>query len=143
MKKKLLTTGLVAVMAMTMLTGCAEAEDYKKDIEEICSLSEVDTDNLDVEELQSAVEDMKLTTPEGKDLKEDMVEYVNCVVDVYSDISALTNMSEEELNAQQAEIDGLLEDLDKSIEAFEKAAKKAGVTEDELSEMSEAGMLGL
>lgn len=140
MKKRTLVLGMSVIMSIAMLTGCGNGkEDYLNDIEEITALSEVDTDTDDMEEMveimKDAIDDLDVSTGEGKTLKKDMAELIDYTADLTSDLDALANMEEDELEEMQDKMDELQTKIEDDVQEFLDAAEEAGVEEEDLEDL--------
>lgn len=147
MKKRTLVLGMSVIMSVAMLTGCGTGkEDYLDDIKEITALSEVDTDTDDVAEMmeimKDAIDDLDVSTGEAKTLKKDMAELVDYTSDLTSDLNALANMEEDELEEMQDKLEELQEKIEEDVQEFLDAAEEAGVEEEDLEDF-DVDSLGL
>lgn len=143
MKKRTLVLGMAVVMSMAMVTGCgSNKDDYVNDIEEIAALSELDTDTDDMnammDTMKEAIDDLDVSTAEGKDIKKDMADLIDLTSDLVADLDALADMDEEELEEMQTEMEELQSKIEEDVEAFVEAAEEAGVDEDDLADFDVA-----
>lgn len=147
MKKKILVMTMALAMAAGVLTGCtklAPVEDYQADVLEFAPLKQIDVEDdatVIVKEIEKVTGEMEITTPEGKEVKESLEEYVEYVKGI--DLSAFAEMSETELEDMQDEIDSICDELVENMDEFKGNAKKAGVAAEEISKIENIGMLGL
>ncbi len=145
MKKRTLVLGMAVVMSMAMITGCgSNKDDYVNDIEEIAALSELDTDTDDMnammDTMKEAIDDLDVSTAEGKDIKKDMADLIDLTSDLVTDLDALADMDEEELEEMQTEMEELQSKIEEDVEAFVEAAEEAGVDEDDLADFGVADL---
>lgn len=147
MKKRAVVLGMAMVMSMAMVTGCGSSkEDYLNDMEAFTSLSELEVDTDDAEELMEimteAVDNLDISTDEGKTIKEDMQELVKMTNNLVSNQDDFANMDDEEVEEIQTEMEEVQERIKEGVELFLEAAEEAGVEEEDL-EAFDSSDLGL
>lgn len=145
MKKRTLVFGMTMVMSMAMLTGCGNGKkDYLNDIDAFNTLSEVDTDTDDMNELvetmTKAIDDLDVSTDEGKDIKKDMQELMELTGDLLTDLDALAEMDEDELEEMQTKMEELTDSIEDGVEKFRTAAEEAGVDEEDLEDFEDVDL---
>lgn len=137
MKKRILATVTALTLVFAMLTGCGgtSKDDYLDDIEEISSLSDADISS-DPEEmaddLNDILKDLKLKTPEGKDIKKDLQDMVDILDKMVKNMDDLDEDDAEEMYNDMMEI---YDDLEKHVNDFIEAAEDAGVDDDDVEDL--------
>ena len=137
MKKRILATVTALTLVFAMLTGCGgtSKDDYLDDIEEISSLSDADISS-DPEEmaddLNDILKDLKLKTPEGKDIKKDLQDMVDILDKMVKNIDDLDEDDAEEMYNDMMEI---YNDLEDHVNDFIEAAEDAGVDDDDVEDL--------
>ncbi len=136
MKKKSLVVGMVLAMSFATLTACGNSkEKYLDDVKSIAEMGEAFQDMEELGDFSDIVKDMDMKTKEGKEIKKDMEElagYMEELSDMMenpeeADADRATEISEKATELQQ--------DVEEHVEAFEDAAKDAGVKDEDLEDL--------
>lgn len=144
MKRRIALLGITITMSLIALTGCGNADkkNYISDIKAIVDTNDkLDSDDFsDLEEIKKAqdvVDDMKVKTDEGKEIKNDFKNLFKLLEDVYS-LSDAEDVDDETLTELDNKYDEIEEKLDKDADTFIKAAEDAGVDDKDIDELSSA-----
>ena len=144
MKKRLAIFGITITMSLLTLTGCGNADkkNYISDIEAIVDTNDkLDgddfTDLTEIKKARNVVNDMKVKTDEGKEIKEDFKDLFKLLEDVYS-LSDSENIDDATLDELDNKYDEIEEKLDKDADSFIKAAEDAGVDDKDINELTSA-----
>lgn len=134
MRKRIMATVVALVLSVSVLAGCGgtSKKDYVNDIGEIVDMAR-DFSNISlfgdpedvVKEIEDIVKDMKVKTPEGKALKNDLK-------DMADSMSKLAKDADNEKAAEK--LSKAMEDFQDDMEDFLEAADAAGVDEDDIDE---------
>lgn len=141
MKKRMMAMGLVAVMAVTMLCGCANSKkNYQKELETFGELLELNYEKLSLadisEELTELLAEFKAKTDEGVELLEAFTELAENVADAAGKMESDTvDVSKMEKYAKN--VADLGEDMEDLVEDFLDAAEDAGVDEDDIEDLED------
>lgn len=134
MRKRMTAAAAALTLIFAMLTGCGgtSKNDYLNDVEEFATLNNADISS-DPEEMaddiSAALKDLKLKTPEGKAVKEDMEQ----LIDLLDKITKNMDDLDEDIYNDMLEI---YENIEKDMEDFVNAAEEAGVDEDDVEALN-------
>ena len=140
--KKTILAAVAAVSMMMSLVACGSSkEDYENDIKAIVELGDIDEVETS-EEFRDAIDDVKVTTKEGKALKKAFEDSVDLMEEMEKIVEDLEDAGEEgyaDIEDRALKVMEKQEKLQKKIEdcaeAFIKAAEDAGVEEDFLEDL--------
>lgn len=137
MKKRGIITGIAVVLATAMITACggSSKKDYIADVKALSEFTQAVTAMQDMEDYAEAAEDLKMSTKEGKAIQKDMEELGSLLNDFSDLMKDLENYDEEKAAKIEEDMTTLQKKTEKDAEAFEKAARKSGVTDKELEDL--------
>lgn len=147
MKRRILTIGAIAIMSISLLAGCDSKNDYKSEVKEFekCvntvkkSTKKIDSNDFEdsdfrnkyIKDMQKLIDDVDVSTKEGKELRDDISDFWN----VHAEYLILGE------NAQNVDEEKFMDDFDKVDDAFDDfcdAAEDKGANVEKLVDIRDA-----